>query len=349
MVWNAKSPVVLASRMRSLFVLSGALMLASGCGGRSVRTSQSDGTSDASGATAGSGGGPAGGSFVSSAGGSGGTGGSTGGTGGSSSAGDASIGVVATPDATGWIGPDNPASQVGVMGAWFVYGDQYSYDPGGGKCLTVGMHAPSECAQITTPPPPPAEGFPNVNGMLHTAGTAEQLLECPPGLETAGCPEYDYSDMWGAGIGFDFSTSERRPGGVGVTRFWDATSFGVKGIAFDIDHVPLAGIRVEIVIPLTADEAAADIVPLPLGATSEDHSIGSPYWGAQLQGDSVFPPSPLVAGMNRVYWEDIQPPEFGYYTFDPSSLVGVRFHVSSSSGVAEDYDFTISNFTFLLE
>jgi hypothetical protein len=336
-------PAASASRTLLLCVMSGALVLGSGCGGRSERVRENAGTNGASGATAGSAGGDGTGSTVAS-----GSGGLGSGGGSSTSAGN-SAGVVATPDASGWIGPDSPASQVGVTGAWFVYGDQYSYDPGGGRCVSVGMHAPSECAIVTTPPPPPAEGFPNANGMMHTDGVAEALLECPAGLETAGCPLYDYSDMWGAGIGFDFNSSERRPGGAGVTRIWDPAGFGVKGIAFDIDQVPFAGIRVEFVMVLTADEANTDIMPLPLGATTADHSIGSPYWGAQLQGEGVYPPSPLVSGENRVYWKDVTPPQVGFYVFDPSRLIGVRFHVSSSVGVAEAYDFTISNFTFLLE
>jgi hypothetical protein len=320
------------SRALALVVLSGALTLGIGCGGKSDRVSESAGTG---GATPG-GSGPAGGAFAS-------------GSGGTSNAGGTSRGVVATPDANGFIGPDTAASQVGVSGAWFVYGDQYSYDSSGGKCITVGMHAPSECALVTTPAPPPVEGFPNVNGMMHTVGVAEGLLGCPPGSQAPGCPLYDYSNMWGAGIGFDFNSSERRPGGAGVTSTWDATSFGVKGIAFDIDQVPLIGIRVEFVMQLTDDEAATDTMPLPSGVTTEDHSIGSPYWGAQLEGESVYPPSPLVVGENRVHWKDIEPPQLGFYVFDPTRLIGVRFHVSSSVGPGEDYDFTISNFTFLLE
>src|SRR6185369_7776196 len=115
------------------------------------------------------------------------------------------------------------------------YGDQYGDKPGDAKCTKDGGHKPEECAVITFPLPPPAMGFMNTNGAMHTTGTVETILPCVDGskammLMTSGCPTSDYSSMWGSGIGFDLNADGADKGGAKHT--WDpaAQSPPVVGI-----------------------------------------------------------------------------------------------------------------------
>jgi hypothetical protein len=236
------------------------------------------------------------------------------------------------PDSTGWIELSGPCS-AGVQGGWFAFGDQY----GNATCLDPGMHHPAECAIITTPDPS-SNVFPNVNGAMHTTGVVEQILPCPPGMTTSGCPANDYANMWGAGIGFDFHTDRE-----GSRYVWDPAVYHVQGIRFTIDNVPLSGLRVEFPMLLHDEDAAAASPPLPPGSTTDDHPSGAPYWGAQRNGDSKFPVSPVTVGSNTIYLSEVEPPVLSAYTFDPARLFGVRFHAPAGGNASISYDFTISN------
>jgi hypothetical protein len=280
----------------------------------------------------------------------GGTGGSTSGTGGSTSGTGGSTsdpsGTVLQPSADGWMDRMDTWNDLGIQGSWYPYGDQYGTKPTESKCLTVGMHQPSECSVINEPPPPPATGFPQATpGMMCTSGEVAVILPCvPPDLMTSGCPMSDYSNMWGAGIGFDVNADKGEDGGMKYP--WDpmlSMAGPVIGFSFDIDTVPLPKLRVEIPMILTDAELAAVTPPLPPGSTTDDHPDGAPYWNAS----STYPASPVMPGNNRVLWTDIKPPRTNY-EFLPNKMLGIQFHVPAVSSPPKGaYNFCISNVKFL--
>jgi hypothetical protein len=248
---------------------------------------------------------------------------------------------------------------VGAQGAWYPYGDQYGSGPGDSKCTKIGMHMPIECAQITSPPPPPAMGFANVGGAMHTTGNVEPILACPANLMTSGCPTNDYSNMWGAGIGFDFNADGAITNADGTTtpgakHVWDPDMYGVIGIAFTITGTPL-NFRVEFPMQLNADEASRDTPPIDPAVfpvpTTDEHSAGAPYWGAQANGDAKFPKSPVTDGVeNKIYFDDtttmgIESPKTTAYKFDRHRMLGMQFHVVAGANTM--YDFTISKVRYL--
>jgi hypothetical protein len=257
-------------------------------------------------------------------------------------------GTVLQPSADGWMDAMDVWNDVGVQGSWYPYGDQYGTGEGDAKCTMVGMHAPSECSTITMPPPPPAMGFPNVGGVMCTSGDIGQVLACVGDLPTrcptcTGCPTYDYSTMWGAGIGFDLNADKGEEGG--TKHVWDPAMYGIIGIEFTIDAVPLPGLRVEIPMMLTDAERAMVTPPLPAGSTTDSHPDGAPYWGAG--GGGMYPNSPVMMGVNRVLWSDITPPRTGNYVFDTTRMLGVQFHVPASTSARGMYNFCISNVKLL--
>jgi hypothetical protein len=271
---------------------------------------------------------------------------STGGTGGSATTGmcGPSENCKIVPDASGWI--EGTENNIGLQGAWYPYGDQYGIP---GKCITVGLHPPAECSDIFTPTPPmlgtpPTMGNPfnNVDGVMCTTGATAIIKPCMTGVTTEGCPTDDYANMWGAGIGFDANALKGEEGGTKST--WNPAMYNVIGFSFDINQVPLqTKLRVEIPMKLTDTEAAA--ASLPNGSSTDDHPKGAPYWGAT----SMYPPSPVVAGTNRVLWTDIKSPTTTY-VFDPARMLGIQFHVpaaSKSAATKGAYDFCVSNVTFL--
>lgn len=258
--------------------------------------------------------------------------------------------VTLVPTPTGWVDGQEECNSIGVQGAWYAFGDQYTTDYGAAKCLTYGMHDPSECFLITSPDPT-LMVFPNVNGAMHTTGTAEKVIGCVANslastIPTSGCPGrgmaggYDFSSMWGGGIAFDFN----EPLG-GPRQTWDPTAHAVIGVEFTLQNAPPA-LRVEFPMELTAAEAAADTPPITaMPPTTDEHSVGPPYWGAKP--NSVFPNSPVVEGDNVITWDEVSPPSANRYTFDPARMLGIYFDVPTTTSSTTPFDFTISNFTFL--
>jgi hypothetical protein len=286
-----------------------------------------------------------GGSAGSAGSGKGGTSGSaTGGTGATDP-----TGTVLQPAADGWMDRLDVWNDAGIQGSWYPYGDQYGDGPDDSKCTVLGMHMPSECSTITSPAPPPATGFPNTAGSMCTTGSVAQVLPCVGMLtdrcpNCSGCPDFDYSTMWGAGIGFDINADKGEDGG--MKHVWDpATAMNGPyiGIEFTIDAPPLPGLRVE--IPMLLTDAEAAMFNLPPGTTTDSHPDGAAYWGAMESG--TYPNSPVMAGVNRVLWTDIQPPKRGNYTFDPARMLGVQFHVPANTMSRGDYTFCISNVKLL--
>ena len=241
------------------------------------------------------------------------------------------------PDASGWVDPTS--NDLGIQGAFYPYGDRY----GVAKCLNVGMHAPDECSLITAPPPPPATGFPNQDGKLCTTGATAVILACKAGVTTSGCPDHDFSNMWGAGMGFDFNAVAGMDGGTTVKSVWNPDEHGVTGVAFELDNVPAPGLRVE--FPLRLTDAEAQTVNLPPGSTTDDHPDGAPYWG----GNASFSNSPVQAGHNELYWTDVKKPgSTPSYVFDKARLLGLQFHVPAvQSAPPGAYSFCVSHITLL--
>jgi len=341
-----------AAVVRGILVV--ALVGAVACGGESKRVDLIEPAAGGAGASQASSSGGDGGA-VGGTSGTGATGGSlastTGSTGGTHTcAGDCcpsgpTDNVELTPSPTGWIDHADVCNDIGVQGAWHVYGDQYDSPETDARCIKVGLHLPSECAQITTPLPPPAWGFPNTGGVFHTAGVAETPLACPMGLTSDGCPAEDFDNMTGAGIALDFNADAGPPDGDGARHAWDPSAYGIIGVSFVIDHPP-KWLRVEFPTLLTVAEAAAANPPITVeNPTTDADSAGAPYWGAQADGDGKFPRSPAFAGENVITWDQVAPPVSNAYVFDTHRLIGVRFHVPA--GVLTAYDFTVKNFTFL--
>jgi hypothetical protein len=245
-------------------------------------------------------------------GGSSGSAGSAGSAGSSGSGGAPAGGVVIMPDPTGWVDGMAEGNTFGVQGAWYPYGDAY----GEAKCMTVGMHTAAECSTITTPDPL-VMGFANTAGKMCTAGTVAQVINGPG---TVMMP--DYSNIWGAGIGLDLNATG---GDNSVKSVFDFTAKGITGISFEIDTVPLPGLRVEFPMPAT-----------------EGHADGSNYWGAAM----TFPPSPVVPGVNVVKWAEVQGPR-GAIAFDASQVLSIQFHVPASAAASGTFNYCISNLTFL--
>ncbi len=247
--------------------------------------------------------------------------------------------VALVPSPTGWV--ERIDNDLGVQGSWYPYGDRY----GAAKCTNVGMHLLDECSLITVPKPPPDTGFPNEGGKMCTTGETAVILPCKPGVTTSGCPGSDFSNMWGAGIGFDFNADKGMPEGSGAKHPWNPVEHGVTGISFELDVKPLPGFRVEFPMLLLDSEAAA--VGLPNGVTTDDHPDGAPYWGA----NSSFSDSPVMVApsVNVVRWDNVKKPgTSNTYVFDEARLLGVQFHVPAVKLAPRGaYTFCISKLTFL--
>lgn len=229
------------------------------------------------------------------------------------------------PDGSGWVDRAAPWNTIGIQGAWYPYGDQY----GKAKCTLVGLHMPSECSLITSPDPL-VTGFPNEGGVMCTRGEVAPIIPCKPDVPACNVGTPDYSNVWGAGIGLDLNALGAEQGG--VKSAWDPAAHGVTGVAFRIDKVPPAGLRVEFPISL------------PDASSTEDHVDGSPYWGASPQ----YPPSRVVAGVNQFRWSDVRAPKTSY-AFETARILAIQFHVIAVpvNGIRSPYEFCVSDLTFL--
>lgn len=104
----------------------------------------------------------------------------------------------------------------------------------------------------------------------------------------------------------------------------NAPAARVVGLSFEIDSVPVAGLRVE----------------FPT-ASRDPQTTGWDYWGA----NSVYPPSPVTIGENRVIFSEVRSPVDG--SFDTTRVTGVQFHVPTGPTSATQYSFCISDVRLL--
>jgi len=215
------------------------------------------------------------------------------------------------PDSSGWV--DASFNSVGLQGAWYRFADSLgANDAPPGICQLAG-HPDAACSVITSPQ---AGAFPNVGGRMCASGTAAKAVDTPA---MAGVPDYVHID--GAGIGLDWNN----PGGPAARSVFDAMAKHVRGISFDIDVVPVAGLRVE--IPTR---------------TAEGREQGPDYWGATPS----FPPSPVKIGTNTLLWADVTGPRDG--VLNVFQIFGVRFHVATSTAENRPFSFCISNLKLLM-
>jgi hypothetical protein len=169
---------------------------------------------------------------------------------------------------------------------------------------------------ITSPPPGTFAPTDLATGKMCTAGTVAKVVNGGNGVP-------DYVNISGAGIALDLLA----PAGSAAMPY-DATAHGIHGISFDIDQVPLPGLRVE----------------LPNSGTAAQGMYGPDYWGAT----ATYPPSPVASGTDVVPFTNVAPPGIITTPFDPTTLLSIRFHVPTSIASTGPYSFCISRLTLRL-
>ena len=218
------------------------------------------------------------------------------------------------PDATGWVDRTATGSTM-IQGAWFGYSDGLGLDgtPASGDCERLGSHPVSECSNVASPT---FGSFPNIAGKMCTRGTAAQIVN------VVGTTTPDYNDIWGAGIAFNLNANG---GTSSLISPYNAITNHVTGIGFDIDSVPLDGLRVELTTPGTTSAAA--------------------FWG----GD-VNPVSPVHTGHNQFRWADVKGPFYLLTApvFDPTQILTLQFHIQPSVAAPIAYSFCVSNLVALM-
>jgi hypothetical protein len=238
----------------------------------------------------------------------------TGGTGGN---------VVLVPSDTGWV--DKSTNSLGIQGSWYAYGDSFGstgLPPGSCQDPAKGNHqGPDDCSKVTTPDPAAGKFPPDAAKGMCTSGLVAKV---PPKVGGSGSSDYDYSNVWGAGIGLDFGAPDDSTTGA-AKKVADLS--GMKGISFILDAKPVAGLRVELPMPAT-----------------EGGQAGSNYWGA-VSGS--YGNSPVVPGLNTFMWTDVKAPGTGTAVTDPTQLLGIQFHVPTTTSSTGSYAFCIKDLTIL--
>ena len=294
-------------------VSTGGVPPTGGFGGTTPGTGGATPTGGNGGSKTGTGGAtPTGGAPAGQGGAQSGNGGAAAGSGGYAGAGTALI-----PSTDGWV--DRSTNAFAVQGAWYAISDVFAYGaPTGGDCVTKGMHPVSQCSMVTAPP---LGGIfhPTADGKLCTSGTAAQVVLHP----VTGVEDYDY--IWGASIGFDFNGTGRTSPPFKYP--YDAVAHGVRGIQFDLEWLvkPATGLR----------------VAFPIQAADGSDTLVYEYWG----GTAAYPPSPVVAGTNKVYWTDVASPMGD--AFDATKLGAIHFAVPTTTTSATSYSFCVSNLKVL--
>ena len=248
------------------------------------------------------------GTTVTGCGGSGGSGNP--GTGGTSGG----AGKPIVPNADGF--NDMNGNMVGIVGAWYAYGDWYGgADPampvaGGGDCLDEGcLHR--RPVQL------------DHDADARRAVRQRRRQDVHQGHGGQGL-DMMYSAIWGAGIGFD-TNNLGSDGGTGKNA-WDASANGVTGLSFHIDNPPTGGqMRVE----------------FPTNAVPGTTDINAAYWGGETMNLSPF----TKTGDYSFHWTDVGGPMYltPHMPFDKTKIVSVQFHVVTNTSSSIPFDYCISN------
>jgi hypothetical protein len=217
------------------------------------------------------------------------------------------------PDATGYVDV-GATGTTGIKGAWYAYGDGIGSDGTTltGDCEAKGGHAATDCSAIASPS---FGNFPNTMGKMCTMGTVAKIINITGGTTL------DYNNIWGAGIGLDLNNGGGDAGAMKLP--YNAAMNGVIGMAFDIDVVPAANMRVEFPTK-TATNAA--------------------FW------DGLKMISPVQVGHNEILWSKVTGPFYDNLApaFDPTTIYSVQFHVLTSGTSSGTYNFCISNLSAIL-
>lgn len=225
--------------------------------------------------------------------------------------------VALTPSADGFVN-----SALGVVGAWYAYGDgNDGANPG--VCQTVGMHQTTECSVITAPVPgmPFAPAGTSLAQMC-TNGTVAKVINF------GDPPAPDFSNIFGAGIGLDLN-NPGLDGGTGVKMPFNASSKNVVGISFTLDAVPSTGLRVE----------------FPFGTATTPAGVWKP--------NATSYASPVTAGHNVLLFANVKQPSYvkaaDMIPFDPTTVTSIQFHVPTTAMAAAAYHFCIDNLSLIVQ
>ena len=289
---------------------------ASGAAGGAPPAAGAPPTTGGAAPTAGGGAAPTAGAAGSAAGSGGAAGGTT-----ATSTGDPlpmnAVEVALLPSADGFVN-----SALGVVGAWYAYGDgNDGANPG--VCQTVGMHQTAECSVITAPVP----GMPFAPmgaslAQMCTSGTVAKVINF------GDPPAADFSNIFGAGIGLDLN-NPGLDGGTGVKMPFNASSKMVIGISFTLDAVPSTGLRVE----------------FPFGTAATAAGVWKP--------NATTFASPVTAGHNILLFANVKQPSYvkmaDMIPFDPTTLTSIQFHIPTTASVANAYHFCIDNLSLIVQ
>jgi hypothetical protein len=233
-------------------------------------------------------------------------------------------GILLTPSATGFV--QDPTS--GVVGAWYPFGDgigpnptSSSVDVQDSDCMRRGGFPASVCSMVEVPLA--GQPFaPDATGAMCTRGVAALVQN-----GTSGSP--DYSDLWGAGIAFDFNN----PGGdAGVKGPWNASGF--TGIAFDVSGTEIPNREIRVLFPFIGE-----------------HGTDAPYYQGASLSYSAFASGAHI----EIHWTDVGGPMYLTYStppvtppiFDPTQLLSIQFQVFTNTSTSVPYAFCVANLTLL--
>jgi hypothetical protein len=254
-----------------------------------------------------------------------GTGSSGSGSGGSTSSGSGSgsssgvveaspgtLNVPLTPTDTGYVS----VSAINLVGAWFAYGDELgSNGAPPGDCQKTGGFMASQCSMITFPPGPstgpeagpatfppfPVDGGPGPLGTMCLSGKAAQV----PAVGAT----FDYSDVFGIGIGLDFNNPH------GTVMPYDASK--ITALTFTVAGLPTdPGTRVNIEF----QEPATDVAPND--AWQYQIIANGPTTVYLTTGPGAGQLSPAFTAPAG------SPPQ---PAFDPTMIEGIQFHVVTNT------------------
>lgn len=249
------------------------------------------------------------------------------GTGGSAGGNPFPTGKPLIPTSTGFV---DDRANTGVIGPWYGYADTAgpAAGPSGtdptdfadSSCAKGGFTA-SQCSSVMPIPGQPFQPDATTGAMCAT-GTGAVVLQGTNG-------QADYSDIWGAGIAFDFNNPGADAGPKGT---FDLSKYTGIGFTFSGTNIPPNKMRVN----------------FPFATM---HGTDSPYWdGATLDH------SPLTNNSTvTIKWADVGGP---YYlttqsvvppAFDPSVAQSIQFQVFTNAGTATPFAFCVNNLTLLTD
>jgi hypothetical protein len=234
--------------------------------------------------------------------------------------------VVITPDPGGYVSPSS--NTIGITGAWYAYGDCLGTNGAPpGDCEAKGNHTTAQCSSITFPPPPSADAgsadaggagpfTQTTPGTMCLSGTAAKVL--------GTAPNYDYSNMFGIGMGLDFNNMG------GTKAAWPATTNHVKAFTFHLTGVPKTGIHVE--FPTTDTTAMGQDSYAVTAMTDGDYTADLDTTAGDLH--KLGPAFAAPAG---------QP------AFNANNLLSVQFHVFTNTTAAISVaNLCVSNLTAIV-